>query len=352
MEFPSTQYLEMALARFVSLKHVILKSIPCLNNKTILGLLPSRASLLSLDISGSYNASIQGVVSILTEAPCGNSSRAMSNLRELNVSGTALSAGSLLALRKCCPSLFQLQMNHCTGLTEEIMNELFDCVGNNRTLPNLSLRHLGVAGTSISNSAVTKLAKECGASIEILEIGNCPNIFGEGLYNAIDKLNNLTHLDIEEIDWVSDNLIAKITQYLPKLTHLNISGCDQVGDTGLITAMKFAKKLQVLNLDGCWRITETFIQTLLDEESYAGPTRDFRSWKNLPSLMRIDLTDCINIPPHCIKALIGSRGTDLAIISAVAPTSEINESAEERHGTPRSYRRAGANTSHSLCTIL
>eukprot|EP00656_Telonema_subtile_P034910 TRINITY_DN38933_c0_g1_i1.p1 TRINITY_DN38933_c0_g1~~TRINITY_DN38933_c0_g1_i1.p1 ORF type:complete len:378 (+),score=49.81 TRINITY_DN38933_c0_g1_i1:82-1215(+) len=173
------------------------------------------------------------------------------------------------------PLLQSLDLSFCPKVTE---------VNLNRT----SLRHLKLAGTGISDQALSRVLEACPNLVE-LDVTLCseltPRAFKAcGAY----RLRSLSVANCWQLD---DTALASLAG-CGTLTELNLAGCE-VSDSGVLSVLQRNKQLTALNLTGCVLVTDLVLEPLVwlaeDGELEA-----------CPELETFNLSEC----PHVTDAKI------------------------------------------------
>lgn len=155
-------------------------------------------------------------------------------------------------------SLHRLILMNCDSLTEEALGVLIEGIGNEKDcltgralVPSRKLKHLDISRCrAIGDAGVLSLAHNV-ADLEGLQLSKCREVTDTSMTRLLPTLPRLTHLDLEELDLLSNASLRELAKSPCKntLQHLSISYCENLGDPGMLPVIKECTSLSSLELD-------------------------------------------------------------------------------------------------------
>lgn len=255
-------------------------------------------------------------------------------------------------------SLECLVLTNCDSLTNESMAVLIEGkeseinrptgrpVASPRRLKRLDLTRC----RGISDPGVRKLVNNI-PEIEDLRLSRCRGIVDETLTQLLPTTPVLAHLDVEELDELTDIVLLSLasSRCARHLRHLSVTDCKNMGDIGMITLLQSCKGIQSLEMNN------TDISDLVLVEATAMVRqRNPRTVlaDELPSQPIIGLSlsayDCSNVTWTGVREIL-SHNTEAITTTR---TSRLPQPERYRTGSSRRASDISSSPSTSLTQLL
>lgn len=335
----------------------------CRINKTSLHLLVVRnPSLVHIDISGLTTASNHTMKLVGQSCP---------NLEFLNISWCkSIDAKGLKWIASCCRSLKDLRASELRGFDDEdMMLELFqansletlilshssslndesfktllhgldpeiDCLTDRALVPPRTLKHLDVSRCRNLSSIGIQYLSHNVPDLECLQVSHCFHFSDEALLNVINTTPRLTHLDLEELEDLTNNILVGISNApcAEVLENLNVGYCEKLGDTGFLQLLKKCNRLKSLDLDNT-RVSDLTIMEICSQVRKRG----FGNEVPHPGL-RLAIFDCGNVTWAGVREVLSSNTFVPRTAGALPPkdpklsiTSPVHSESSSGTATP------------------
>ncbi|KAF1827751.1 RNI-like protein [Dissoconium aciculare CBS 342.82] len=154
--------------------------------------------------------------------------------------------------------LERLTLMNCESLNDESLKVLIqglnpeiDCLTDRPIVPPRKLKHLDLTRCrSITDDGLRCLVGNI-PEIEGLQLSKCRGILDATLIELLPTTDKLTHLDLEELEDLTNNFLNTLTQSqcIKTLRHLNISFCENLSDAGMIPVIQAGTSLRSLEMD-------------------------------------------------------------------------------------------------------
>ena len=164
-------------------------------------------------------------------------------------------------------SLERLILMNCDTLTDESLAVLMEGRGSEvdyltgrPIVPPRKLKHLDLTRCrSITDQGVRTFVNNL-PEIEGLQLSKCHGIFDSTLIELFPTTPMLTHLDMEELDELTNAVLLGLADApcAQRLRHLSISYCENLGDAGMGAVLKACTNLRSLEMDNT-RISDTVL---------------------------------------------------------------------------------------------
>lgn len=232
------------------LQHINLSGLMGVSNSTMRIIAQNCPNVSFLNISWCTNVDAKGLRRVV------ESCSKLSDLRAGEVQG--FDDEGLLAALFAANTLERLVLQHCDSLTDNSLRILFtgpcpemDCLTGRPLVPSRVLRHLDVSRCcNITDEGIAHLAHHV-PHLEGLQLSRCHGLGDGALLAILPTLHRLTHLDLEELDQLTNAPLIELARSPCRLTlqHLNLSSCDALGDAGMLPVVKECRALRNLDLD-------------------------------------------------------------------------------------------------------
>ncbi|KAI9736683.1 MAG: hypothetical protein M1834_000887 [Cirrosporium novae-zelandiae] len=278
-----------------------------------------------------------------------------SKLEYLDVSFCCnIDAKGLKRVVECCPLLSELRAGGVKELdNEELMLELFkqnslerlvlintdvtdqslsvlmqgqnpdmDPLTDLPIVPPRRLKHLDLSGcTDLTDRGIETLAHNC-PNMEGLQLSFIKGITEDTLGHVVTTCPNLTHLDLEEFDELTNAFLQTLARSpcAPHLSHLNISYCENLGDLGMLAVLKASPNLHTLYMDNT-RISDL---VLAEASSQVAKRNKGRPHTGAPIIgMRMVCYDCQNVTWAGVREVLARNS------ETHHPFTDVNTSSPE-----------------------
>ncbi|TKA30978.1 hypothetical protein B0A50_01946 [Salinomyces thailandicus] len=154
-------------------------------------------------------------------------------------------------------TLERLVLMNCDSLTDESLKILMegrdseiDSTGR-AVVPARKLKHLDLTRCrGITDQGLRSLVRNVPA-IEGLQLSKCLGVKDATLTDLLPTVPNLTHLDLEELDDLTNEVLICLSASpcAKRLRHLSISYCEHMGDTGMLPLLHASTNLRSLEMD-------------------------------------------------------------------------------------------------------
>lgn len=175
-------------------------------------------------------------------------------------------AGIINLVRKKI-SLIELDLSFSVRLTDDVVNEICNCLPNLRILRLKRCRALTDQGIKTICNLI---------ELEILDISECVNVTGDGIIKGVaTKLNpKMKEIHFSALN-ICEKAVIKIAESFPNLLILDLSYCfNGVTELAIQMISKHLTKLRELYLDRCDKITDAAMTGM-------SMTQKIKDYKNL-----------------------------------------------------------------------
>ncbi|QIW95505.1 hypothetical protein AMS68_001023 [Peltaster fructicola] len=203
-----------------------------------------------LNVSWCNNIDTRGLAKVVEACPL------LKDLRAGEIRGwDDIEFANLLFKRN---TLQRLVLNHCDSLTDEALavlvegqdNEI-DYITGRPIVPPRKLRHLDLTRCrGISDRGVRTFVGNM-PEIEGLQLSKCHGIVDATLTELLPTTPVLTHLDLEELENLSNDVLKALASSpcATRLRHLSISYCENLGDIGMLAVLRACRNIRSLEMD-------------------------------------------------------------------------------------------------------
>ncbi|KAI4278230.1 MAG: hypothetical protein LQ337_001171 [Flavoplaca oasis] len=224
-------------------------------------------------------------------------------------------------------TLERLVVSH-SDIDDEALQLLFhgsnpeiDPLTDKAIVPPRRFRHLNFSRCNLLTDKGIKCLSHNVPQLAGLQVSHIISLTDDAFQHLFEGTPLLTHLDMEEIDDVTNSTLQTLSQSpcAPLLQHLNISYCENLGDTGMLYIMRYCKSLRTVDMDNT-RVSDL----VLTEAAASVRKRDFRQsvaftealdcYGNIPRTppkvaLHLTVYDCQNVTWTGIREIM-SRNTE------------------------------------------
>ena len=138
----------------------------------------------------------------------------------------------------------------------------------------------------ITNEVIQTLAIGC-PNLKILKLNWCWEIQDIGIEFLIRYCNQITHLHLVGIIYLTDEILRDIHDFLPHLVFLDLQQCPNITDTNLsIVAKKSTNSLEIVNYYGEIIIAVSSDDSLASSDTDSSSTEEFEDIKSDDELLQ------------------------------------------------------------------
>lgn len=327
-------------SKMINLKVLICSNIGFLHDSHLVVIAYCFPFLQELDISFPLNsqASDFGMLRL---------SSMLENLHKINLSGNHLVTDkSLISLCQNCrsmeeisfftcfkitqlgiataishrPSLTSISFNiekkriHRPGLTLIPINlDLIDSIKSLKRLTSIDL-----SNSFISDELLFSVAEGGGLLLKKLVLQDCCNFTFAGISSLLSNCQSVQCLDLQKVDFLTDQCISKLSMFLHNLTSINLSGCCQLTNSTFFILTRNCPLLSEIKMERTYLgVEEQGFYSLLDfavnhqvKSVYLGDNvllsdASLIKFSSIcPSLQLLDLNACGGISGECIVEVL------------------------------------------------
>ena len=204
-------------------------------------------------------------------------------------------------------------MQHCDSLTDDSLQIMLqgiepetDILTDRPMVPPRRLRHLDI---SRCRSLTDKGVKALAHNVPFLEgLRLCQNntLTDDALTDLLQTTNRLTHLEVEEVEQLTNDVLTTIAKSncAKTLEHLSISYCEQMGDLGTIPLLKACTNIRSLCLDNTRVSDLTLMEASEQIRKRGSTTKKFLRPKKGLELVAFD---CANVTWAGVREVLQSN---------------------------------------------
>ena len=293
------------LLRNPKLLHINMPSMQNINNATMKIIACHCPQLELLNIDWCSQIDTRGLKKVVQSCP---------NLRDLRASEVrGLDDNDFMLELFQRNSLERLILQHCDSLTDEGLQIMLqgiepeqDILTDRPMVPPRRLRHLDI---SRCRSLTDKGVRALTHNVPFLEgLRLCQNnaLTDDALMDLLQTTNRLTHLEVEEVEQLTNDVLTTIAESkcAKTLEHLSISYCEQMGDLGMMPLLKACTNIRSLCLDNT-RISDLTLIEASEQIRKRGSTTK----KGLRPKKGLELVafDCANVTWAGVREVLQSN---------------------------------------------
>ncbi|XP_059640755.1 F-box/LRR-repeat protein 4 [Cornus florida] len=262
-------------------------------------------------------------------------SRKLSNLRKINISGNYfITNRSLVALSSSCVLLREIKALDCSFITQDgihfVMSHSPDLssisvsgIWSRLRSPSFedslsyptALGTLHLYGVFLSDKFLYSLAKAC-IPLKSFGLFDCLNFSLCGISLLLHTYHSLDYLALSEVDFLTDQAISDLSQYLQKLITIKLNGCTKLTSSTFFTLAKNCTLLTDIEMERTNLRKEDcsmdFVKNpRIKSLSFAGSTHlNDECLKRIasacPGLELLDLSSCLGIAEGGLAEILKS----------------------------------------------
>ncbi|XP_010244792.1 PREDICTED: F-box/LRR-repeat protein 2 [Nelumbo nucifera] len=339
-----TRSLEELGAKMRSLRILICSRLCFLQDSDLIAIADSFPSLEELDISypeqdfGSSAEQDSVFPGMVTDAGITVLSSKLSSLQKINISGNHLiSDRSLVALSSNCKFLRKIAAFDCSFISQNGIGWLIRhspnlislaINGNKLSLPSTSMSPSFTVESSLvyakalctiefsqmalSDDLLHSMFK-ANLPLQKLALSRCRGYTYVGISSLLSAYRSLNYLDIGGADFLTDQSITELFQYLQNLSFINLNSCSHLTNSTLFNLARDCPSLEEIRME----------RTSLGEEKFSTELRKNNQIRTLklawnkclsdttlkkvgivcPNLRSLDLSHCWSITEKGIEAI-------------------------------------------------
>ncbi|EXJ81261.1 hypothetical protein A1O3_07551 [Capronia epimyces CBS 606.96] len=294
------------LLRNPRLIHINMPSMQNINNATMKIIASHCPQLELLNIDWCSQIDTRGLKKVIQSCP---------NLRDLRASEVkGLDDNEFMLELFQRNTLERLILQHCDSLTDEALQTMVHGVDPDRDIltdrplvPPRRLRHLDISRCrGLTDTGVQSLTH----NVPYLEgFRLCQNtaLTDDALDSLLQTTNRLTHLEVEEVELLSNAALMNLSRSpaAATLEHLSISYCERIGDVGVLPLLQACPNIKSLCLDNT-RISDLVLMEASEQVRKRGSTT---KKSQLPKKgLELVAFDCANVTWAGVREILQGNG--------------------------------------------
>ncbi|KAK5206741.1 hypothetical protein LTR99_005522 [Exophiala xenobiotica] len=316
------------LLRNPRLLHINMPSMQNINNATMKIIACHCPQLELLNIDWCTQIDTKGLKKVIQSCP---------NLRDLRASEVrGLDDNEFMLELFQRNTLERLILQHCESLTDEALQIMVhgvdperDVLTDRPLVPPRRLRHLDISRCrSITDRGVRSLAHNV-PYLEGLRLCQNTALTDDALEDLVQSTNRLTHLEVEEVDLLTNATLITLakSKAAKTLEHLSISYCEQMGDVGVLPLLKACPEITSLCLDNT-RISDLVLMEASEQVRRRGSTTK-RSQVPRKGLELVAF-DCANVTWAGVREILQGNGRVMQGRRKSVVTTTVEEFGDEK----------------------
>lgn len=264
----------------------------------------------------------------------------------------------------------RLILMNCDSLTDESLavmiegqDSAIDFLTSRPVVSARRLKHLDLTRCrGVTDKGIKTLVGNI-PEIEGLQLSKCHGVFDATLVDLLPTTPLLTHLDLEELEDLTNTALHAIANSpcAQRLSHLSISYCEHMGDTGMLPVLKSCTNLRSLEMDNT-RISDL----VLIEAAQMVRERAGRTWfynieakdKFKPAIgLRLVAYDCQHVTWTGIREIMECNGhhyyqrSELTDLSKTPPPTMNNSANSSMTNLPAFTSATEQPLRPQLCAV-
>jgi F-box/leucine-rich repeat protein 2/20 len=314
------------------LVHINVSGLPSITNAALKIIGQHCPKLELLNITWCQNVDTRGIKRVLDGCPN------LKDLRAGEVRGWEDVSFALELHRQ--NKLERLVLTNCDTLSDDSLAALIigkeqdgkepetDWLTGRYIVPPRALKHLDLTKCKTITDEGFKLLAHNLPLLEGLQISKCTGLTDTALIEVLPTFPNLTHLDLEELDTVSNEALQAIATSPAAITlrHLSISYCEAVTDAGMVPFIKACRNLEQIDMDNTRVSDLCLIEAAASiRERNRAAAREYDGSKGIPGVLtglKLIVYDCPNVTWMGVREVL-SRNAELAWSPPVIPPSNV-----------------------------
>jgi F-box/leucine-rich repeat protein 2/20 len=312
------------------LVHINLSGLAGATNSAMRIIAANCPKLEHLNISWCNNVNTHGLQKVVEACPN------LKDIRAGEVSGWEdVDFMQQLFLRN---KLERLVLMNCDSLTDESLAVLIegkdseiDFLTGRPIAPPRKLKHLDLTRCrGISDRGVRTFVNNI-PEIEGLQLSKCNGILDETLTQLIPTTPMLTHLDLEELEALT-NAVPQSLANSPcakRLRHLSVSYCENIGDIGMLPVLQSCTSLQSLEMDNTRISNLVLVEAAAMVRQRAPRTIATDNTPFQPTIgLRLIAYDCSNVTWTGVREIL-SRNAEVITTTKAAELLPLEKNTTE-----------------------
>ncbi|KAF2214601.1 hypothetical protein CERZMDRAFT_65846 [Cercospora zeae-maydis SCOH1-5] len=223
-------------------------------------------------------------------------------------------------------TLERLILMNCDTLTDESLAVLIegtdseiDYITGRPMVPPRKFKHLDLTRCrTITDKGVRTFVNNI-PEVEGLQLSKCHGILDATLTDLLPTVPLLTHLDLEELEDLSNNTLQALANApcAGRLRHLSISYCESMGDVGMLPVIKACTSLRSVEMDNT-RIGDLVLAeaaSMVRQRSGRTTIHGIAAPAFKPAVgLRLVAYDCQNVTWTGVREIL-SRNADVSVTS-------------------------------------
>ncbi|KAM3418891.1 hypothetical protein BST61_g4852 [Cercospora zeina] len=223
-------------------------------------------------------------------------------------------------------TLERLILMNCDTLTDESLAVLIegtdseiDYITGRPMVPPRRFKHLDLTRCRLITDKGVRTFVNNIPDIEGLQLSKCHGILDATLTDLLPTVPMLTHLDLEELEDLSNNTLHALASApcAGRLRHLSISYCESMGDVGMLPVIKACTSLRSVEMDNT-RIGDLVLAeaaSMVRQRSGRTTIHGAAASAFMPVVgLRLVAYDCQNVTWTGVREIL-SRNADISITS-------------------------------------
>lgn len=326
------------LLRNPKLLHLNMPSMQQVSNATLKIIAAHCGNLELLNINWCTNCDNRGLLKVVQSCPN------LTDLRASEVRGLDDTELALELYRR--NTLERLILSGCDSLTDEALqimiqgvNPAVDILTDRVQVPPRRWRHFDISECPQVTDAGVKTLAHNVPFLEGLRLCKNSTLTDDGLYDLLGSMIRLTHLEVEELEQLTNAALETLSKSAAAKTleHLSISYCEQLGDPGVLAILKSCPELKSLCVDNT-RISDLVLMEASDQVRKRGnlTKKGARPRKGLELIA----FDCANVTWAGVKEIMQGNNRVLqgrkksVVKELVPPTSAVDSETDNMSAAP------------------
>ncbi|KAM3418890.1 hypothetical protein BST61_g4852 [Cercospora zeina] len=250
-------------------------------------------------------------------------SDACTNLENFSLEGCRIDRASIHNFLWSNSRLIHINLSGLAGATNAVLIEgtdsEIDYITGRPMVPPRRFKHLDLTRCRLITDKGVRTFVNNIPDIEGLQLSKCHGILDATLTDLLPTVPMLTHLDLEELEDLSNNTLHALASApcAGRLRHLSISYCESMGDVGMLPVIKACTSLRSVEMDNT-RIGDLVLAeaaSMVRQRSGRTTIHGAAASAFMPVVgLRLVAYDCQNVTWTGVREIL-SRNADISITS-------------------------------------